>query len=60
MTTTKPREPGHHAVNEHGAYMEDMIMEHILGRALRPDEVTWHLNHDPLDNRNENLYIRKV
>ncbi len=60
MTPAKPREPGTHAVNERGVYMEDMIMEHTLGRALRADEVTWHLSHDTLDNRNENLYLRKV
>lgn len=59
IPTQKPREPGTHAVNENLTYMEDMIFEHILGRALKPNEVAWHLNKDTLDNRNENLYLYK-
>lgn len=32
-------------------------MAQHIGRALQPDEEVHHLNHDPLDNRIENLII---
>ena len=55
----KPREEGPHAINEAGAYMEDLIMEHVIGRPLADDEVTWHRNDDTLDNRRANLLLMK-
>lgn len=55
----KPREEGHHAVNENGVYMEDMLMELELGRPLANDEVVFHRNQDTLDNRRENLVLYK-
>ena len=51
------REPGPHAVNEEGVFMEDMIMEHHIGRPLKPNEPVKHRNHDTLDNRDQNLYL---
>lgn len=57
--TEKFREKGHHAVNDEGVYMEDLIMESVLGRKLADNEVPWHANGDTLDNRNDNLYVIK-
>ncbi len=53
----KMREEGHHAVSDHGVYMEDMIMETILGRPLADNETVFHYNFNTLDNRSENLYV---
>lgn len=33
------------------------LMEQHLGRELRPDEHVHHVNHDPYDNRIENLEL---
>ena len=55
--TDKPRETGPHAVNDAGEYMEDIIMEHFLGRPLEPWEVPIHHNGDTLDNRRDNLTV---
>lgn len=55
----KPREAGDHAVSEDGVYMEDLIMESILGRPLADDEVPWHRNSNTLDNRRSNLVLMK-
>jgi len=38
-------------------YMEDMIMEHKLGRRLTDRERVLHLNGNPLDNRDSNLTV---
>lgn len=53
----KMREEGHHAVDERGVYMEDLIMEKILGRRLRDNETVYHGNGNTLDNRDMNLYV---
>lgn len=53
----KLREEGTHAVNEDGVYLEDMIMELRLGRALRDNETVFHRNGNTLDNRDANLYV---
>jgi len=34
-----------------------VIMERQIGRPLRDDEDVHHINHDPLDNRVENLQL---
>ena len=53
----KMREGGYHAVSDEGVYMEDMIMEMMLGRPLADNETVFHRNHDVLDNRDGNLYL---
>lgn len=37
--------------------MHRLIMKRIIGRELKKSEVVDHINHDPLDNRRENLRI---
>lgn len=34
-----------------------LVMERHIGRKLTPNEVVHHINHDPLDNRIENLRL---
>ena len=54
-------ETGHYfAVNEDGDEMGEVIMEHVMGRKLYIEEVVEHLNGDTLDNRRENLRVRKI
>lgn len=53
----KLREEGTHAVNENHEFLEDLIVESRLGRALRDDETVFHRNGSTLDNRNANLYV---
>jgi hypothetical protein len=47
----KMREEGQHACREENGqtiYMEDMIMEHALGRKLKDDETVFHHGNYPL------------
>lgn len=34
-----------------------LVMEQSLGRKLLPTEIVHHINHNPLDNRIENLQV---
>lgn len=38
-------------------YEHILVMENILGRKLTKDEVVHHINHNPKDNRAENLVV---
>jgi hypothetical protein len=56
----KPREEGEHAVAVivgQEVFMEDFIMESILGRKLQDDEAVFHRNGNTLDNQRHNLYL---
>lgn len=50
------RSEGRHN-NHKTAYLHRVIMEKILGRALRPWETVDHSNRDSLDNRRGNLRV---
>jgi len=39
------------------AFLEDVVMEHHLGRELKPTETVIHKNGLPTDNRFENLEV---
>jgi hypothetical protein len=44
-------------VNRRATYEHRHVMEQHLGRKLRRDEHVHHKNHDPSDNRLENLEV---
>jgi hypothetical protein len=45
------------AVSDDGVRMEDMVMEQMLGRHLRPSEHVHFRNGNGLDCRRVNLYL---
>ena len=50
--------PNHPRANPQGRIQQHrLIMEKIIGRYLRPEEVVHHNNGDPSDNREENLTL---
>lgn len=50
--------PNHPHATQDGYVMEHrLVVERTLGRFLRPEEVVHHRNHDPGDNRLENLEL---
>jgi len=54
--------PGHvwAAIDGKVVYLEDKIMEGILGRDLRPTESVVHRNGNIFDNRSENLELVSI
>ena len=54
--------PGHTWAVENGKviYLEDVVVEHHLGRELKDNETVIHKNGDILDNRFENLEVIRI
>ena len=58
-----PDRPGYRAYRTEGGrviYMEDEIMENMIGRKLTRREEVRHRNGNTLDNRRENLELVTV
>lgn len=50
--------PEHPSASKNGVILEHhLVMECVLGRRLRKDEVVHHINHNRSDNRVENLVV---
>lgn len=57
VTVLRPGHPNADSVGR--VYQHVLVAEQILGRPLQKGEVVHHLNHDPSDNRPDNLRVCK-